>query len=79
MAPLYRLTANSIKDTTQALTRLKANIEELDSHAKETSMADGLLFLAKLKLGLPENVSTNIVEEALADMSEQFIIDIKLS
>lgn len=68
-----------IKDITEVLTRLNVNIEELDSHVKEASMAGGLLFSAELKLGLPENVSVDTVEEALEEMSDQFMIDIKLT
>lgn len=68
-----------ISDVTEVLTKLNVNIEELDSTVKEASMSGGMLFSAKLRLGLPENINAEAVEDALEEMSDQLMIDIKLS
>lgn len=68
-----------INDVTEVLTKLNVNIEELDSTVKEASMSGGMLFCAKLSLGLPEGVNADAVEDALEEMSDQLMIDINLS
>ena len=64
-----------INDVTEVLATLNVNIEELDSTVKEASMSGGMLFCAELKLGLPENVDADTVEDTLEEMSDQFMID----
>ncbi len=68
-----------IHDVTERLAKLNVNIEELDSHVKEASMAGGMLFTAELTLGLPVDVDADAVEDCLEEMSDQFMIDINLS
>jgi glycine cleavage system regulatory protein len=68
-----------IHDITQQLATLNVNIEELESHIKEASMSGEILFSAELKLGLPQGVSTEAVQDILEDMSDQFMIDVKFS
>lgn len=68
-----------INDVTEVLAKLNVNIEELDSTVKEASMAGGMLFCADLKLGLPNNVDADAVEDCLEELSDQLMIDIKLS
>lgn len=68
-----------INDVTEVLAKLNVNIEELDSTVKEASMAGGMLFNAELTLGLPEEITPEAVEDALEEMSDQLMIDIKLS
>ncbi len=68
-----------INDVTEVLAKLNVNIEELDSTVKEASMAGGMLFCADLRLGLPDNVNADAVEDCLAELSDQLMIDIKLS
>jgi len=68
-----------INDVTEVLAKLNVNIEELDSTIKEASMAGGLLFCAELKLGLPEDVDADAVEDCLEELSDQLMIDINLS
>jgi len=68
-----------INDVTEVLAKLNVNIEELESTVKEASMAGGLLFSAKLKLGLPENIDADAVEDCLEELSDQLMIDINLS
>lgn len=68
-----------INDVTEVLTNLNVNIEELDSTVKEASMAGGMLFCAELTLGLPDGVNAETVEDCLEEMSDQLMIDIKLS
>ena len=68
-----------IRDITEQLARLNVNIEELESQAKEASMSGGTLFCAQLKLGLPENVTTEAVQDSLESMSDQFMVDINFS
>lgn len=68
-----------INDVTEILAKLNVNIEELDSTVKEASMAGGLLFNAELKLGLPDGVDADAVEDCLEELSDQLMIDINLS
>jgi len=68
-----------INDVTEVLAKLNVNIEELESTVKEASMAGGLLFSAKLKLGLPDNIDADAVEDCLEELSDQLMIDINLS
>jgi len=68
-----------INDVTEVLAKLNVNIEELDSTVKEASMSGGMLFSADLRLGLPDNVSADDVEDCLEEVSDQLMIDIKMS
>lgn len=68
-----------IRDITEQLARLNVNIEELESQVKEASMSGGTLFCAQLKLGLPEGVTSDAVQDSLESMSDQFMVDINFS
>jgi len=68
-----------ILDITQQLATLKVNIEELESEVKPASISGGDLFSAKLKLGLPESVSSEEVQDLIESMSDQFMVDIDIS
>jgi glycine cleavage system regulatory protein len=68
-----------IRDITEQLARLAVNIEELESQVKEASMSGGTLFCAQLKLSLPNNVTTEAVQDSLESMSDQFMVDINFS
>ncbi|HIP95217.1 MAG TPA: ACT domain protein [Leucothrix sp.] len=68
-----------IHDITQQLALLNVNIEELESEIKEASMSGEILFIAKLTLSLPENMTADEVQNALESMSDQFMVDINFS
>lgn len=68
-----------IHDITQQLAKLNVNIEELESEIKEASMSGGMLFQAKLELGLPDDISPVEVQEVLESMSDQFMVDLVFS
>lgn len=68
-----------VQDITAQLSKLNVNIEELESEIKEASMSGGTLFCAALKLGLPENISPETVQDALENMSDQFMVDINFT
>ncbi len=68
-----------IHDITLQLAKLNVNIEELESHIKVASMSGEKLFCAKLKLGLPQNISPETVQDTLEEMSDQFMIDVDFS
>ena len=68
-----------VLDITQQLETLKVNIEELESEVKEASMSGGTLFIAKLKLGLPEGVTPEAVQDSLESMADQFMVDLNFS
>ncbi len=68
-----------IFDITQQLAKLEVNIEELESHIREASMSGEILFCAELTLGLPANVTSDEVQDALEEMSDQFMIDVNFS
>ena len=68
-----------IDDLTGALIKLNVNINALESEQREASMSSELLFWAKLKLGLPQGVSNDDVQNALEALSDQLMVDIDLS
>jgi len=68
-----------ILDVTRQLATLNVNIDELESEVKPASMSGGTLFGAKLKLGVPEDISSEEVQELLESMSDQFMVDIGIS
>lgn len=68
-----------IHDVTQELAKLNVNIEELESEVKQASMSGGMLFDAKLTLGLPEGITAETVQDALEAMSDQFMVDLNFS
>jgi glycine cleavage system regulatory protein len=68
-----------IRDITEQLARLNVNIEELESQVKEASMSGGTLFCAQLKLGLPEGVTSDAVQDSLESMSDQFMVDLNFT
>jgi len=68
-----------IDDITAVLAGLNVNILELESEQREASMSSELLFYASLKLGLPESVSDDDVQDALENLSDQLMVDINVS
>ena len=65
-----------IDDITEVLTRLKVNINNLETEQRTASMSSELLFYANLELGLPEGVSDEDVQDALEALSDQLMVDI---
>jgi len=68
-----------IRDITRELAKLHVNIEELDSEIRQASMSGETLFCANLKLGLPNDVSTDVVKDMLEEMSDQFMVDVNFN
>lgn len=68
-----------IRDITQQLSKLQINIEELNSEIKQASMSGETLFSAKMKLGLPEDVSVEAVKDILEEMSDKFMVDVSFN
>jgi glycine cleavage system regulatory protein len=68
-----------IQDITEQLAHLNVNIEELESQVKEASMSGGTLFCAQLKLGLPQGISPETVQDTLESMSDQFMVDLNFN
>lgn len=64
-----------IDDITGALARLNVNIKELNTEQREASMSSEILFWASLKLGLPEGVSGDDVQDALSELQDQLMVD----
>jgi glycine cleavage system regulatory protein len=65
-----------IDDITEVLTRLKVNINNLETEQRTASMSSEILFYANLELGLPEGVSDEDVQDALEALSDQLMVDI---
>lgn len=65
-----------IDDITEVLTRLKVNINNLETEQRTASMSSEILFYANLDLGLPEGVSDEDVQDALEALSDQLMVDI---
>lgn len=65
-----------IDDITEVLTRLKVNINSLETEQRTASMSSEILFYANLELGLPEGVSDEDVQDALEELSDQLMVDI---
>ncbi len=68
-----------IRDITRELAKLHVNIEELDSEIRQASMSGETLFYANLKLGLPNDVSSDVVRDMLEEMSDPFMVDVNFS
>lgn len=65
-----------VDDITEVLTRLKVNINNLETEQRTASMSSEILFYASLELGLPQDVSDEDVQDALEALSDQLMVDI---
>lgn len=66
-----------VDDITEVLARLKVNINNIETEQRTASMSGETLFYANLKLGLPEGVSDEDVQDALEALSDQLMVDIE--
>lgn len=68
-----------IHDITQQLAKLNVNIEELESEQRAAPMSNEMLFYAQLKLGLPQGISAEQVQEAFETMDDPLTVDLTFS
>lgn len=68
-----------IHDITRQLAALNVNIEELETEQRAAPMSSELLFYAHLKLGLPEGVSADAVQDAFEAMPDPLTVDLSFS
>jgi len=60
------------------LHRFGANVESMDSRCEHAPMAGGQLFSAVFKVRLPPEADLNAIEEALAPLGQELMLDVHL-
>ncbi len=68
-----------IHDISRQLAALNVNIEELNSEQRAAPMSSELMFYAQLKLGLPEGVSAEDVQNAFEALPDPLTVDLSFS
>ena len=67
-----------VHDISHALAKHDISIEELTSHTESASMAGGNLFLAEMRLSVPESVTTEALRGLLEGLANELMVDINL-
>jgi len=68
-----------IRDISRVLTQRGVNVEELQTECTEAPMTGGTLFKMQAELGLPPDVSTDELREALEAFAGELMVDITLA
>lgn len=71
--------AGIVRDVSQVLLRYGVNIEELTTDRFSAPMAGGLMFRAKLRLGVPAGVDTGRLCQDLERIAHDLMVDLKLA
>lgn len=71
--------AGIVRDVSQVLLRYGVNIEELTTDRFSAPMAGGLMFRAKLRLGVPASVDTGRLCQDLERIAHDLMVDLKLA
>ncbi len=67
-----------VHDITRVLARHQVNVQELETHCQSASMSGESLFLAHARLLIPANASIEDLQDALEDLANELMVDIKL-
>lgn len=65
-----------VQDISRALAALKVNIDELTTEYVSGAMAGGLMFKAKAKLDMPEDLPIGDVQDALEALANELMVDL---
>lgn len=65
-----------IDDITGELAKLNINIEEMCTEQRSAQMSNETLFFAQINMSLPENISPEMAQDSLEQLSDQLMVDI---
>jgi glycine cleavage system regulatory protein len=68
-----------VRDVTQALSQLGANIEEFSSGIESAPFTGETMFRAEARLGVPEGVTTEEVQKILEQLADEIMVDLTTS
>ena len=67
-----------MRDLTQTLKNLGANIEEFSSGVESAAFTGGELFRANIRVGLPETLSLGELKRTLERLAGEIMVDLTL-
>ena len=67
-----------VNDITEILTRHGVNVHELDTERQSASMSGETLFVAKARMRVPGEASTETLRKELEDLANELMVEIKL-
>lgn len=67
-----------VHDITSILSRYGVNVLELETGCQSASMSGEMLFKARARLLVPENVSRAVLRDELEDLANELMVDINL-
>ena len=62
----------------KTVTELSVNFEQLNTECMPAPMAGDILFRASASLKIPDGLSIDVLQEALEDLADDLIVEIKL-
>lgn len=68
-----------VRDVTQALSQLGANIEEFSSFIESAAFTGETMFRAVARLRLPDSVATEAVQKSLERLADEMIVELTAS
>ena len=67
-----------VREIAQALAQCGVNVEELDTGVESAPMSAEMLFVAKARLSVPEELSTERLTKILEPIGNELMVDINL-
>ena len=67
-----------IKEISKTVTELSVNFEQLNTECMPAPMTGGILFRASASLKVPDGLSIDVLQEALENLADDLIVEIKL-
>ena len=67
-----------IKEISKTVTELSVNFEQLNTECMSAPMAGDILFKASASLKVPDGLSIDVLQQALENLADDLIVEIKL-
>ena len=67
-----------IKEISKTVTELSVNFEQLNTECTPAPMAGDILFRASASLKVPDGLSIDVLQEALENLADDLIVEVKL-
>jgi glycine cleavage system regulatory protein len=67
-----------IKEISKTVTELSVNFEQLNTECMPAPMAGDILFKASASLKVPDGLSIDVLQQALENLADDLIVEIKL-
>ena len=67
-----------IKEISKTVTEISVNFEQLNTECMPAPMAGDILFRASASLKVPDDLSIDVLQEALENLADDLIVEIKL-